>query len=287
MTASALSQLIKGMLLLLLTVSLYGPVVAEEAPARGSRPVSEVIFVAFDTETTGLKAAEGRILEIGAVKFLNRRIVDKKSWLINPGIPIPEGSQRIHGITPAMVSNGPPFSVVFRDFAAFTTGAVLLAHNAHFDRRFMVAEMARNGLTPLDNPLLDTLPLYRAWFPGLTTYALEELTRTLLPVESEAARTAVPANRTRRFHSALWDAECTTALFMKGQANLPETATLAEVIQAARKVLSFSPQRPQPRPSLPLRTGTNRGEPAQQTPQTEPPARSGKPSSVAPPPASR
>jgi DNA polymerase III epsilon subunit family exonuclease len=274
-----------GFLLPMLMVSLCMPARSEEAKPPGGGPIlSEVTFVAFDTETTGLKAADGRILEIAAVKFRNRQIVGRKSWLIKPDIPIPEASQHIHGITPAMVATSPPFPVVFREFAAFTEGTVLLAHNAGFDRRFMVAELTRNGITPPENRLLDTLPLYRAWFPGRKTYALEELVRALLPEKFAAAKSTSEADRTTRFHSALWDSECTAALFMTGMTNLPETATLTDFAPAGRKALSFSLPRPQSRPSANPRTGTGRDEPAPQTPQTPPPALSGRPPSVVPPP---
>ncbi len=203
--------------------------------------LTNVLFVAFDTETTGLKAADGRILEIGAVKFRNGHIVGRKSWLINPGIPIPRESQRINGITPAMVSNCPPFTVAFREFVAFSEGAVLLAHNAPFDRRFIVAELARNGLTPPENPLIDTLPLYRTWFPGQRHYSLEALTHNLLPDMATAAqgRDAGTNDRTIRLHSALGDSECTAALFMKGWVGLREGTTLAEFTNAMPKVLSL------------------------------------------------
>lgn len=215
---------------------LFALWLGQAAPAA----LTNVTFVVFDTETTGLKAADGRILEIGAVKLRNGRIVDRKSWLINPGIPIPRESQRINGITPAMVSNCPPFTVAFREFVAFSEGTVLLAHNAPFDRRFIVAELARNGLTPPENPLIDTLPLYRIWFPGQRHYSLETLTRTLLPDMAMAAQGRdTGSNRTLRLHSALGDSECAAALFMKGWAGLREGTTLAEFTNAMPKVLSF------------------------------------------------
>lgn len=204
-----------------------------------SPALTNVLFVAFDTETTGLKAADGRILEIGAVKFWNGRIVGRKSWLINPGIPIPLESQRIHGITPAMVSNCPPFTVVFPEFVAFSEGAILLAHNAPFDRRFIVSELARHGLTPPENPLLDTLPLCRIWFPDQRHYSLELLTHALIPAMAPRSGTPGTNDRTIRPHSALGDAECTAALFMKGLSGLHEGATLAELTNAKPGVLSL------------------------------------------------
>lgn len=240
MTGLVLLRSCAGLAIVLLTPFGVGPALSDEPGTNTAPALTGVTFVAFDTETTGLKAAEGRILEIGAVKFRNLRILDRKSWLINPGILIPEESRRINGITPDMVSNSPPFAVVFPEFAAFTKGAVLLAHNAAFDRRFTAAELARHGLPPPDNLLLDTLPLFRVWFPGLRSYALESLTRSLCPAVEHAAE----IGRTQRFHAALWDAECTAALFMKGQAKLPDGTTLTELTNATARVLTLKPSPP-------------------------------------------
>jgi DNA polymerase III epsilon subunit-like protein len=220
---------------------LIGVLFAAWLGQTASAALTNVTFVVFDTETTGLKATDGRILEIGAVKLRNGQIVGRKSWLINPGIPIPMESQRINGITPAMVSNSPPFTVAFREFVAFSEGAVLLAHNAPFDRRFIAAELARHGLIPPENPLLDTLPLYRTWFPGQRHYSLEALTSALIPPLAMAARDGAAGtnDRTIRIHSALGDSECTAALFMKGLSGLREGTTLAELTNAMPGVLSF------------------------------------------------
>lgn len=215
-------------------------------PPPGSS-LHDATFVAFDTETTGLKAADGRILEIGAVKFRNGRVVSRKCWLINPGIPIPEASRRIHGITEAVVSNCPPFKTVYPEFAAFAEGATLLAHNAAFDRRFIMAELERNDLDAPARPLFDTLPLCRSWFPGLRSYSLESLTRSLLPdLEHEslpAEGNPAAMDRIRRFHSALWDAECTAALFMKGVTRLPDGAPLETLTNDLPKVSCPMPAR--------------------------------------------
>ena len=241
----------------LLALTLCGVLAsAENLPVlTPSTPLRDVTFVVFDTETTGLNPNAGRVLEIGAVKLRNRQVIDRKCWLINPGIPISEEAQRINGITAAMVSNCPPFNAVFREFAAFTEGSVLLAHNASFDRRFIAAELARNGQPSPENPLLDTLPLYRRWFPGLRSYALESLTHAVIPGLEEAAAPAAgngaATGRTNRFHSALWDAECTAALFMKGLANLPDTATLAALTQITPKVPAFKSPPPSKAPEGP------------------------------------
>ena len=45
------------------------------------------VFTAFDTETTGLSANNDRLLEIGAVQFSKKGVLDTFNQLINPCFP--------------------------------------------------------------------------------------------------------------------------------------------------------------------------------------------------------
>ena len=144
-----------------------------------SRPLKGITFVAFDVETTGFNRDADRIVEIGGVKFRDGRVVDSKAWLVNPGMSIPKGVQAVHGITDAMVADAPNFATVFAEFEEFVGDAVLLAHNAVFDVRFLQAELARNRLKPVTNPVLDTLKISREVYPELASHSLENLAQTL------------------------------------------------------------------------------------------------------------
>jgi DNA polymerase III epsilon subunit family exonuclease len=145
-----------------------------------STPVAEIVFVAFDTETTGFSPKNDRLIEIGAVRFRGSgEILAVTNWMMNPGIPIRPQATEVNGITDAMVSNAPPFSAVYPEFVLFCDGAVLLAHNATFDTGFLRAEFARAGVSAPELPVLDTLPLFRGWFPQAKSYALEPLSRYL------------------------------------------------------------------------------------------------------------
>lgn len=191
-------------------------------------PLEKVTFVAFDTETTGLNPKKGHVVEIGAVKFRGNRIVGRKSWLINPNAPIPEDVQKIHGITPEMVAGCPPFPDVFPEFAKFAEGAVLLAHNAPFDMRFISEELSRAGVSPPPNMIIDTLPLFRKWFPNRSSYSLEALS---------AATPGLPA---RSLHRGLGDAMAVRDLFMMGaKSRLPPNATVNDLIESSNGVMRF------------------------------------------------
>lgn len=142
-----------------------------------SARVTNTIFTAFDTETTGLSPKTDRLVEIGAVKFRgNGEILAETNWLVNPECRIPSHATQVHGIRDEDVQNAPLFKDVFPEFAAFCGDSVLLAHNAPFDVNFLRAELKRAGMEAPAFPVLDTLPLFRAWFPHSLSHALGPLT---------------------------------------------------------------------------------------------------------------
>ena len=120
-------------------------------------------FIAFDTETTGLDPASGRIVEIGAVKFDRCGVIARYNVLINPEMPMPEEAGKVNGITDAMLKDKPLIADVFPDFFDFIGTGVLVAHNA------------RIGKSPLANKAVDTRIFAKEVFPGLSSYALQDL----------------------------------------------------------------------------------------------------------------
>lgn len=122
----------------------------------GGRPLSELMLVTFDVETTGLKPAEGdALVQIGAVRLTDGRPRPETAFdrLIDPGRPIPADATRHHRITDAMVAGKPPASLVLRQFRDYVGDGVLVGHNVAFDLSFVEAA------DRLDNPVLDTLLL--------------------------------------------------------------------------------------------------------------------------------
>ncbi len=134
-------------------------------------------FVAFDTETTGLFAATNRVVEIGAVRFrLGQTEVEVFQELVNPGRRIPLDAIKVHGITDDMVALAEPAKPVLERFIEFCgTNTVLISHNAPFDISFVGWELNRAGLNFGENPILDTVDIYRRLSPGLYSYSLLSL----------------------------------------------------------------------------------------------------------------
>src|SRR5438067_405944 len=91
--------------------------------------------VVLDTETTGLNAKLGdRIIEIGCVEILSRRVAERHFHAyLNPERDVDLGATRVHGLTLEDLRQKPKFADVAKEFLDFIDGAEVLIHNADFD----------------------------------------------------------------------------------------------------------------------------------------------------------
>ncbi len=128
--------------------------------------------VVLDTETTGLETSQGhRIIEIGCVELIDRRITDKHwHFYINPEREIDAGAFAVHGISRESLQDKPLFADVAQDFVDYINGAELVIHNAAFDVGFLDYEFAKLGGegTRISSicSVLDTLVMARQKHPG-------------------------------------------------------------------------------------------------------------------------
>lgn len=130
-------------------------------------------FVVVDVETTGAKTPPCRVTEIGAYRVSRGRIVAEFQTLVNPETEIPPFIVGLTGITNRMVKDAPIFADVAHAWLDFADEAILVAHNAPFDVRFLNHELAR--VFPgrrMANTHLCTVKLSRRIFPGLLNYRL-------------------------------------------------------------------------------------------------------------------
>jgi DNA polymerase-3 subunit epsilon len=150
---------------------------ADTDTALDERPLGDLVYTVFDTETTGLNPSGGdEIIQIGAARVVNGRLLRQESFeqLVDPGRDIPKAGIAIHGITPDMVVGQPRIDEVFPAFHQFAQDTVLVAHNAAFDMKFLQAPARRTGLR-LQQPVLDTLLLSAVVHPHQESHRLEAI----------------------------------------------------------------------------------------------------------------
>lgn len=183
--------------------------------AGSSNPlIQNQTFVVFDVETTGLSPKYERIVELGAVKIKNGIIIEEKSWLINPKKRISAGAQNVHGIDYEMIKEQQTFKTQYPEIEAFIGDSILLAHNARFDRDFLYSEVGNSGYPLPENSIIDTLRLFRAWYPDAPSHSLGSLVKQFQISGGT-------------FHRGLDDSVYTAKLFLLGMAldQAPRTLT--------------------------------------------------------------
>jgi DNA polymerase-3 subunit epsilon len=163
--------------------------------------------VVLDTETTGLEVEQQhRIIEIGCVELLNRRLTGRSFHrYLNPERDIDEGALEVHGLSREQLAKEARFADIHAEFLEFVRDAELIIHNAPFDVAFLNAELARIGAAPAITELckiLDTLPLARQMHPGQRN-SLDALCK----------RYSVDNSR-RDYHGALLDARLLAEVYL-------------------------------------------------------------------------
>jgi len=70
------------------------------------------------------------------------------------------------------VKNKPTFADIYPQFLEFINGSVLMAHNAKFDISFVKAEAKRAGCELPSNKVIDSLALFRKWYPKSSSHSV-------------------------------------------------------------------------------------------------------------------
>ncbi|GAB3503147.1 3'-5' exonuclease [Curvibacter fontanus] len=162
----------------------------------------------IDFETTGISPEQGaRATEVAIVLVQGGCIVDRFQSLMNAGAHIPAFITQLTGISNAMVRAAPDAGEVMREASRFVGDTPMAAHNASFDRKFWIGELARQGL-PATQPFVCTMLLSRRLYPQAPNHKLGTLVdHHRLP-------------RTGAAHRALADAEMAAELLIRIQQDL-------------------------------------------------------------------
>ncbi|PKH21222.1 DNA polymerase III subunit epsilon [Enterobacterales bacterium CwR94] len=168
--------------------------------------------IVLDTETTGMNMVgahyEGhRIIEIGAVEVVNRRLTGNNFHMyLKPDRLVDPEAFGVHGIADEFLADKPTFSEIADEFLDYIRGAELVIHNASFDIGFMDYEfqMLNRGVPKTDTfcKVTDSLAMARKMFPGKRN-----------SLDALCSRYEID-NSKRTLHGALLDAEILAEVFL-------------------------------------------------------------------------
>ena len=173
-------------------------------------------LVVLDTETTGLEAKDGhRIIEIGAIEIVGRRITERRfHQYINPERECDEGALAVHGINREFLEGKPKFCDIVDDLIAFVKNSEVIIHNAEFDVEFLDAELVRIGRSRFTEHCLKVICSLQ--------HAREQHPGKRNSLDALCERYAV-SNAHRTLHGALLDAGLLADVFLamtRGQDSL-------------------------------------------------------------------
>lgn len=135
----------------------------------------EESYVIVDLETTGLSPIKNEIIEIGAIKVENNKIVDSLDILVKPENAVSSFITSLTGITNDMLIDAVEIKEALKIFIDFANNSMLIAHNANFDMGFLNNNLQKHFNYSLENRCLDTLALSRKYVKGIKNYKLETL----------------------------------------------------------------------------------------------------------------
>lgn len=177
-------------------------------------PLRSASFCVVDIETNGSKPQKHQIIEIGAVKVSDNKIVDRFESLVQCD-DISHHITQITGISVEDTRDAPPLKEVLRAFHAFLGSSIFVAHDVRFDYNFISAMMQKVGLLELMNRSLCTIDLTERTISSYR-YGLAYLNEQL-ELYNEATH-----------HRALSDAITAAKLFKRTLKYIPHTITTAE-----------------------------------------------------------
>ena len=161
--------------------------------------------IVIDTETTGLNyRTDDRIIEVGCVE-LNNYVPTGKTlqFYCKPDKEISEGAKSIVGISDDFLQNKKTFKENHKIFLEFIKDDTLIIHNADFDLGFLNKELSLIGLPPLQNSIIDTVPLAR-----------EVLNTRIANLDYLCRRFNIDLSD-RSFHGALLDSQLLASVYLE------------------------------------------------------------------------
>ncbi len=207
--------------------------------------------IVLDTETTGLDPRSGhRLIEIGCIE-LDDFIPTGRTFhrYVDPERQIDPEAERVHGISNGFLRGKPRFHDVCDEFLEFVGEAVVVAHNAAFDRGFVNHELERVGrIVVADHRWICTYLLAQKRYPGMYN-SLDALCKRFKVSLAE-----------REKHGALIDAKLLAAVYLELQGGRERGLDLSMAVHAATAAAEGARRNygPRPRPLAALSTAEER-----------------------------
>lgn len=132
------------------------------------------MFAIIDIETTGNSYKYGQITEISIFQHDGMEITDSFTTLLKPDMDIPYFITKLTGINNEMVLGAPKFYEIAKKIVEMTAGRTFVAHNVHFDYKFLKEEFKRLGYDFVRKTAC-TVQLSRKYLPGYASYSLGKL----------------------------------------------------------------------------------------------------------------
>ena len=181
--------------------------------------IADQTFCIVDIETNGSDVSKGQIIELGAVKYKNGKIIDSFDTLVYAK-KVPPYIQEVTKITPEMLEDAPPLNKVLEEFKIFLEDDIFIAHDIKFDYKFISDSFVNHDLGKLENRKLCTIDLSKRTIDAVR-YGLDHL-KELLNINIDNQ------------HRAYSDALSTTYIFEHALKNLDST------IQTSEDLMTFS-----------------------------------------------
>lgn len=130
-------------------------------------------FIVFDVETPN--GYNDRICSIGISRIEDETLISNQNFLINPECHFDRRAIAIHGITEEQVQNAPTFPEVWQSVRNDFFSSIVVAHNARFDLTVLNKTLSHYGITEDRVSFVDTLSLFKHYYPELPSYKLNSL----------------------------------------------------------------------------------------------------------------
>ncbi|AOV08805.1 exonuclease domain-containing protein [Sporosarcina ureilytica] len=136
-------------------------------------------YIVLDFETTGPRPGADRIIQIGAIKYINNKKTEVYHTLINPRRYIPTDVTKRTNLTNYLVEDAPLVEDKIVELIDFIEGLPVVTHNASLHMNFLYAIEYLEGVEIPAYKVIDTARLARKSLSGFTHQKLEKLTEYL------------------------------------------------------------------------------------------------------------